>query len=60
MCVRDESRVCKINGSTFEMPGVEGGERLDHLEHTPLYENEQKRRGKHLMETTDQLNVDTC
>ena len=30
----------------------EGGERLDHLEHTPLYKNEQKRRVKQLMETT--------
>ena len=51
MCVRDESRVCKMNGSAFEMQG--GGERLDHLEYTPLYKNEQKRKGKHIMVTTN-------
>ena len=51
MCVRDESRVCRGMEARLKVGGG-GRERLDHSEQTPMYENEQKRKGKHLIETT--------
>ena len=57
MCVRGKSRVCKMNGRAFEMLGGDGREVRPIWNIPLLYKNEQKRKGKHLMETTCNLSI---